>query len=488
MRRHFGDAPPPATRAGRRVHDDDRRRGRVAEGAGRRVRAVRAHAGAARRAVESERRARRDAGALQRAVRAAFSSSGSSPPALPPVRLDVEQIRRVVINLVDNAIEAIGEHPGRRSSMRDRSTIAANAVVRLVVADNGPGIPAADRDKLFMPYYSTKRRGSGLGLAIVRRIVAEHGGTIEVGDNIPHGSRFVIELPCELTVRGSPTRGHSMKRPFSIVDDEAGVRGALERRAARRRLRRRGGRSRRGVSRSRRRAPATTSSCSTSGCRAWTASPRWRACASGSVDAQVVDDLRPRQHRVGGPRDQDGGVRFRREAALARKDGARRRATRCGSASSKPRTARCARQVDRRLTMVGDSYVMAPAARAGRDGGADQRARADLRRERTGKELVARTHPRAEPPAQPAPFVEVNCAAIPEELIESELFGHVQGRVHRRGRRSARQVRGGRRRHDVPRRDRRHEPEDAGQGAARAAGAGRRAGRRHAAASRWTCA
>jgi signal transduction histidine kinase len=57
-------------------------------------------------------------------------------------------------------------------------------------------VPAADRDKLFMPYFSTKRRGSGLGLAIVRRIVAEHGGSIELGDNTPTGSRFVIELPC----------------------------------------------------------------------------------------------------------------------------------------------------------------------------------------------------------------------------------------------------------------------------------------------------
>ena len=73
---------------------------------------------------------------------------------------------------------------------------AANAVARIVIADNGPGVPAADREKLFMPYYSTKGRGSGLGLAIVRRIVAEHGGSIEVGDNVPQGSRFVIELPC----------------------------------------------------------------------------------------------------------------------------------------------------------------------------------------------------------------------------------------------------------------------------------------------------
>jgi two-component system nitrogen regulation sensor histidine kinase NtrY len=63
------------------------------------------------------------------------------------------------------------------------------------VSDNGPGIPAADRDKLFMPYYSTKRRGSGLGLAIVRRIIAEHGGSIEAADNVPTGTVFTIDLP-----------------------------------------------------------------------------------------------------------------------------------------------------------------------------------------------------------------------------------------------------------------------------------------------------
>jgi two-component system, NtrC family, nitrogen regulation sensor histidine kinase NtrY len=124
-------------------------------------------------------------------------------PVLPPVRLDVEQIRRVVINLVDNAIEAMG---GMQAGVRPngeppRIAIetrydAANAVARIVIADNGPGVPPADRDKLFMPYYSTKRRGSGLGLAIVRRIVTEHGGSIELGDNSPQGSRFVIELPC----------------------------------------------------------------------------------------------------------------------------------------------------------------------------------------------------------------------------------------------------------------------------------------------------
>jgi nitrogen fixation/metabolism regulation signal transduction histidine kinase len=124
-------------------------------------------------------------------------------PSLPLVRLDIEQIRRVVINLVDNAVEALGgtQAGPRPNGEPPRISIEtehdpSNAVARIVIADNGPGIPAADREKLFMPYYSTKRRGSGLGLAIVRRIVAEHGGSIELGDNVPQGSRFVIELPC----------------------------------------------------------------------------------------------------------------------------------------------------------------------------------------------------------------------------------------------------------------------------------------------------
>jgi two-component system, NtrC family, nitrogen regulation sensor histidine kinase NtrY len=117
---------------------------------------------------------------------------------LPPVRVDQEQFRRVVINLVDNAIEAFGDGmngagPGlvRVETQHD----PGHDVVRVVVADNGPGIPEADRARLFMPYYSTKRRGSGLGLAIVRRIIVEHGGSIEASDNLPRGTRMTIELP-----------------------------------------------------------------------------------------------------------------------------------------------------------------------------------------------------------------------------------------------------------------------------------------------------
>jgi two-component system, NtrC family, nitrogen regulation sensor histidine kinase NtrY len=114
-------------------------------------------------------------------------------PGLPLVRLDAEQIKRVIINLIDNAIEATE----RRGHIAVETQLdSSNSLVRVIVADNGPGISAAEREKLFLPYYSTKRRGSGLGLAIVRRIIAEHGGNIDVGDNLPRGTRFTIELPC----------------------------------------------------------------------------------------------------------------------------------------------------------------------------------------------------------------------------------------------------------------------------------------------------
>ncbi len=121
---------------------------------------------------------------------------------LPPVRLDAEQIRQVVINLVDNALEALGgpsadaRPGGQPATIRVRTAFeAGEGVIRLVVTDNGPGVPPADREKLFMPYYSTKGRGSGLGLAIVRRIVAEHGGSVTVSDAQPSGTTFTVELP-----------------------------------------------------------------------------------------------------------------------------------------------------------------------------------------------------------------------------------------------------------------------------------------------------
>jgi signal transduction histidine kinase len=113
-------------------------------------------------------------------------------PDVTQVRVDPEQMKRVIINLVDNAIEAMGREG---TLVIETARDIPNSLVRVVVADTGPGIPMAERDKLFLPYYSTKGRGSGLGLAIVRRIVAEHGGSVDVTDNVPTGTRFIIELP-----------------------------------------------------------------------------------------------------------------------------------------------------------------------------------------------------------------------------------------------------------------------------------------------------
>ena len=111
---------------------------------------------------------------------------------LPALRLDFDQMKRAVINLVDNAIEAT-EGQGRIQLATEYDRGAGR--VRLVVSDDGPGIAPDDRDQLFVPHFSTKKRGSGLGLAIVSRIVQEHLGTIRVEDHEPRGARFVIELP-----------------------------------------------------------------------------------------------------------------------------------------------------------------------------------------------------------------------------------------------------------------------------------------------------
>jgi two-component system, NtrC family, nitrogen regulation sensor histidine kinase NtrY len=112
---------------------------------------------------------------------------------LPLVNIDREHFKRLVINLVDNAAEAMD------GSLMKQLVIATAApgadTVELMVADTGCGISPEDKEKLFLPYFSTKGRGTGLGLAIVNHIVSEHGAHIRVEDNQPSGARFVVEIP-----------------------------------------------------------------------------------------------------------------------------------------------------------------------------------------------------------------------------------------------------------------------------------------------------
>ncbi len=110
---------------------------------------------------------------------------------VPVLKIDREQIKRVMINLFDNAIDAID---GNGEIVIDLSHDKEQGVVKIEVADNGRGIPSDHKARLFEPYFSTKKHGTGLGLAIVSTIISEHKGSIQVQDNQPQGTRFIIEL------------------------------------------------------------------------------------------------------------------------------------------------------------------------------------------------------------------------------------------------------------------------------------------------------
>ncbi len=113
---------------------------------------------------------------------------------LPVVKADAELLRRVVVNLIDNAAESL-EGAAARELVLSTRLHPDGETVEIGVADTGQGISPEDKDKLFLPHFSTKDRGTGLGLAIASRIVAEHHGTIRVEDNSPVGARFIIQLP-----------------------------------------------------------------------------------------------------------------------------------------------------------------------------------------------------------------------------------------------------------------------------------------------------
>jgi nitrogen fixation/metabolism regulation signal transduction histidine kinase len=116
-------------------------------------------------------------------------------PQMPSALLDVEQMKRVFVNLIDNAVEAMADFEGERRLVITTRHDATRDMVLATVEDTGEGIVAGDFKRLFQPYFSTRGRGTGLGLAIVSRIITEHGGRVYAEAKVPRGARFVIELP-----------------------------------------------------------------------------------------------------------------------------------------------------------------------------------------------------------------------------------------------------------------------------------------------------
>jgi two-component system nitrogen regulation sensor histidine kinase NtrY len=123
---------------------------------------------------------------------------------LPKVMADSEAIKRALANLIDNAAEAMHGALVREIQI-STSLVTSRDAVEITIADTGHGVTQELKERLFLPYFSTKKRGTGLGLAIVSRIIEDHHGSIRVEENRPVGTRFVVELPVAVEVMPAPT-------------------------------------------------------------------------------------------------------------------------------------------------------------------------------------------------------------------------------------------------------------------------------------------
>ena len=128
---------------------------------------------------------------------------------MPDLVFDAEGVHRAVLNVITNAIDAAGENETPGSVAVASAYSDSDAVVRITIADNGPGIPPDQMDNLFSPFISSKKgRGTGLGLPVSQKILGEHGGRILVDSNPGQGCRFVLELPAVMPQSGPKTTAH----------------------------------------------------------------------------------------------------------------------------------------------------------------------------------------------------------------------------------------------------------------------------------------
>ena len=153
---------------------------------------------------------------------------------IPLIHADADQLHQVLLNLIINAQQSLQDHPGRRRIRVTSSFDAAAELVRVTVADNGPGIPAHLRARIFEPYFTTKPTGIGLGvgLAVSLGIVEAHDGTLTVACPAQGGAEFSITLPVGAIETGTTDSAASSKadasqRTILVIDDEEEIRDTL---------------------------------------------------------------------------------------------------------------------------------------------------------------------------------------------------------------------------------------------------------------------
>jgi two-component system, LuxR family, sensor kinase FixL len=122
---------------------------------------------------------------------------------LPLVRGDKVQLQQVVLNLLLNAFDAMKDCPANEREVKVRAETTEAGLLRLAVRDRGPGLNDDHLDKVFQPFYTTKRDGLGMGLSISRSIIEAHGGRLWAENNPDRGATFYCTLPVGVEGRGS---------------------------------------------------------------------------------------------------------------------------------------------------------------------------------------------------------------------------------------------------------------------------------------------